>query len=95
LPTSPPTSALAAPVWYAAHAFDRIRDSRPATPPSSKPIWAISSKRVARDTTELHGGIGFTWEFDLHLWFRRALFDRSFMGESNYHRERAADLAGW
>ena len=42
--------------------------------------------RVTRDTTELHGGIGFTWEFDLHLWFRRAIFDRSFLGEANYHR---------
>ena len=51
--------------------------------------------RITRDATELHGGIGFTWEFDLHIWFRRALFDRSFLGEANYHRARAADLAGW
>ncbi len=51
--------------------------------------------RMTRDTTELHGGIGFTWEFDLHLWFRRAVFDRGFLGDAHYHRARAADLAGW
>ena len=51
--------------------------------------------RTVRVTTELHGGIGFTWEYDLHLWFRRALFDRAFLGEAGHHRRRAADLAGW
>ncbi|MFM8412945.1 MAG: acyl-CoA dehydrogenase family protein [Alphaproteobacteria bacterium] len=51
--------------------------------------------RFARDTTELHGGIGFTWEYDLQLWFRRAIYDRSAFGDSAFHRERAAKLAGW
>ena len=51
--------------------------------------------RAARDSTELHGGIGFTWEFDLHLWFRRAVFDRAFLGDAGSHRRRAAELAGW
>jgi alkylation response protein AidB-like acyl-CoA dehydrogenase len=51
--------------------------------------------RVARYAIELHGGIGFTWEYDLQLWFRRTLFDRAFLGEAAYHRARAADLAGW
>jgi alkylation response protein AidB-like acyl-CoA dehydrogenase len=51
--------------------------------------------RAAASAIELHGGIGFTWEFDLHLWFRRATFDRSFLGDSHLHRERAAALAGW
>jgi len=48
-----------------------------------------------RVTTELHGGIGFTWEYDLHLWFRRAVFDRAFLGDATYHRSRATELAGW
>ena len=51
--------------------------------------------RTARTSIELHGGIGYTWEYDLQLWFRRAMFDRAFLGESSYHRRRAADLAGW
>ena len=51
--------------------------------------------RASRVCTELHGGIGFTWEFDLHLWFRRAIFDRAYLGDAAYNRMRAATLAGW
>ena len=82
-------------LWYAAHAFDRIPDQSTRHAAMVKAHMTDLYDRVTRDSTELHGGIGFTWEFDLHLWFRRAIFDRSFLGEANYHRERAADLAGW
>jgi len=82
-------------VWYAAHAFDRIRDQSTRHAALVKAHMADLYDRITRDATELHGGIGFTWEFDLHLWFRRAIFDRSFLGEASYHRSRAADLAGW
>lgn len=81
--------------WYAAHAYDRIRDRSERHAAMAKALLTDIFDRLARDATELHGGIGFTWEFDLHLWFRRAIFDRSFLGEASYHRARAADLAGW
>ncbi|MGH7787387.1 MAG: acyl-CoA dehydrogenase family protein [Candidatus Binatia bacterium] len=82
-------------VWYSAHAFDRIQEESTRHAAIVKAHMSDLYDRIARDATELHGGIGFTWEFDLHLWFRRALFDRSFLGEANWHRARAADLAGW
>ncbi len=82
-------------VWYAAHAFDRIKDESTRQAALAKAHLSDVYDRVARGSTELHGGIGFTWEFDLHLWFRRAIFDRSFLGDANFHRARAADLAGW
>jgi alkylation response protein AidB-like acyl-CoA dehydrogenase len=81
--------------WYAAHAFDRIRDQSERHAAMAKAQLTDVFDRLTRDATELHGGIGFTWEFDLHLWFRRAIFDRSFLGDANFHRSRAADLAGW
>ncbi len=81
--------------WYAAHAFDRIRDDSERHAALAKAHLTDLYDRVTRDTTELHGGIGFTWEFDLHLWFRRAIFDRSFLGEASVHRARGAALAGW
>ena len=81
--------------WYAAHAHDRIRDRAARHAAIAKAHLTDLFDRVARVTTELHGGIGFTWEYDLHLWFRRSVFDRSFLGEAAYHRARAADLAGW
>jgi len=81
--------------WYAAHAFDRIRDQSERHAALVKAHLTDLYDRVARDTTELHGGIGFTWEYDLHLWFRRAIYDRSAFGDAGFHRARAADLAGW
>jgi alkylation response protein AidB-like acyl-CoA dehydrogenase len=81
--------------WYAAHAFDRMRDQSERHAALAKAHLTDLYDRITRDATELHGGIGFTWEFDMHLWFRRAVFDRSFLGEANVHRARAADLAGW
>jgi alkylation response protein AidB-like acyl-CoA dehydrogenase len=82
-------------VWYAAHAFDRIPDHATRHAALVKAHMSDLFDRIARDSMELHGGIGFTWEFDLHLWFRRAIFDRSFLGDAALHRERAAELAGW
>jgi alkylation response protein AidB-like acyl-CoA dehydrogenase len=81
--------------WYAAHAFDRMPERSERHAAMAKALLTDVFDRCARDSTELHGGIGFTWEFDLHLWFRRAIFDRSFLGEASYHRARAAELAGW
>jgi alkylation response protein AidB-like acyl-CoA dehydrogenase len=81
--------------WYAAHAHDHVRDRAERHAAIAKAHLADLYDRATRVATELHGGIGFTWEYDLHLWFRRAVFDRAFLGEAGYHRQRAADLAGW
>ncbi|KAB2340393.1 acyl-CoA dehydrogenase family protein [Actinomadura rudentiformis] len=50
---------------------------------------------VAEETVQLHGGIGFTWEHDAHLYFRRAVADAALLGGSAHHRERLARLLGW
>jgi alkylation response protein AidB-like acyl-CoA dehydrogenase len=81
--------------WYAAHAHDRIQERAPRHAALAKAHLTDLFDRTVRTCTELHGGIGFTWEYDLHLWFRRAVFDQSFLGEAHYHRLRAAELAGW
>lgn len=81
--------------WYAAHAHDHIRDKAERHVALAKALLTDLYDRAVRTAIELHGGIGFTWEFDLHLWFRRAMFDRAHLGESRLHRARAADLAGW
>jgi alkylation response protein AidB-like acyl-CoA dehydrogenase len=81
--------------WYAAHAFDRMPEQAERSAHIAKAHLTDLYDQATRVATELHGGIGFTWEFDLHLWFRRAIFDRAFLGEASYHRDRAAELAGW
>jgi alkylation response protein AidB-like acyl-CoA dehydrogenase len=50
--------------------------------------------QVAAETIQVHGGIGFTWEHDAHLYFRRAKSSQLLLGDEHYHRERFAALTG-
>jgi len=81
--------------WYAAHSFDAFPADTPKHAALAKIRIGEVFNRIAFDCTELHGGIGFTWEYDLQLWFRRALFDRAFLGEAAAHCQRVAQMAGW
>lgn len=49
---------------------------------------------IARTAVQIHGGIDYTWEFILHLWLRRSIFNRNLMDTPSLHRERAARLGG-
>jgi alkylation response protein AidB-like acyl-CoA dehydrogenase len=81
--------------WYAAHAQDHVPDDAPRFAALAKAHVTDRAMRVARDAVEAHGGIGFTWECDVQIWFKRALFDRAWLGTPELHRERVAALAGW
>jgi alkylation response protein AidB-like acyl-CoA dehydrogenase len=48
--------------------------------------------RIATDTIQVHGGIGFTWEHQAHLYFKRAITDAALLGSSEQHRSRVAEL---
>jgi alkylation response protein AidB-like acyl-CoA dehydrogenase len=48
---------------------------------------------VAESSLQVHGGIGFTWEHDLHLWIKRARTNAALFGDAAWHRERIAELA--
>jgi alkylation response protein AidB-like acyl-CoA dehydrogenase len=81
--------------WYAAHAFDHIPDESERAAALAKAHITDRFMQIARDAVEVHGGIGFTWECDVQIWFKRAMFDRTFLGAPSVHRERCAQLAGW
>ncbi len=49
---------------------------------------------ILQDCVQIHGGIGVTWDHDLHLYLRRVLEDRAQFGTPRDHRERVADAAG-
>ena len=51
-----------------------------------------ASRLSAREAIQCHGGIGYTWEHDLHLWFRRIYADEPLMGSADVQRDRLADL---
>ncbi len=81
--------------WYAAHAFDHVPEEAERMAAVAKAHITDGFMQVARDAIEAHGGIGFTWECDVQMWFKRAMFDRAFLGTPSIHRSRAATLADW
>lgn len=87
-----PTRAL---YWYAAHALDHVPGESARCAAIAKSHISDRFQQIARDATEAHGGIGYTWEGDTQIWFKRAMFDRVFLGTPRVHRNRAADMAGW
>ena len=82
-------------VWYAAYAYDhRPREAARAAAMAKASLGEVYS-RTARRSVEMHGGIGFTWEFDLQLWFKRAHVNEVAFGDPAFHRERVAQLDGY
>ena len=55
--------------------------------------WEVYS-HVAGENIQIHGGIGFTWEHDAHLYLKRAKASELFLGDASYHRERLATRIG-
>ena len=81
--------------WYAAHAFDEVPEDAERMAALAKAHISDRFMAVAREAVEAHGGIGFTWECDVQIWFKRAMFDRTWLGAPSVHRERSATLAAW
>lgn len=82
-------------LWYAAHAFDAVPAEAALMAVLAKAHLAEVGTELVKTATEVHGGIGFTYEFDLHLWFKRVGLDRQLLGGPDLLRERAARLQGW
>jgi alkylation response protein AidB-like acyl-CoA dehydrogenase len=81
-------------VGYAAVA---VADGSPEVPVLASLLKAYASEvyfRVAAENIQVHGGIGFTWEHDAHLYFKRAKSSELFLGDGSYHRERLATRIG-
>jgi alkylation response protein AidB-like acyl-CoA dehydrogenase len=81
--------------WFAAHAWDQEDPDTSRAAAIAKAHITDEACSVARAAVELHGGLGFTWECDVHLWLKRAMFDRTFCGTPEHHRARIAALGDW
>ena len=81
--------------WYAAHAFDHIDSESMRTAAIAKAHLTDVAAAIARESVELHGGLGFTWECDVHIHKKRVMFDRAFLGTPEHHRRRIARQEGW
>lgn len=82
-------------VWYAAHAADEAPDEARLTALQAKAHLGDVGREVARLSTEVHGGMGFTDLLGLHYWLKRIAFNRQMLGAPEYCRREVASARGW
>jgi alkylation response protein AidB-like acyl-CoA dehydrogenase len=80
-------------VWWAAWAADAAPDELPLASSAAKAHAARVFEEAAGTLIQVHGGIGFTWEHDAHLYWRRAKVDRLLLGDEAEHLDAVARLA--
>jgi alkylation response protein AidB-like acyl-CoA dehydrogenase len=81
--------------WFAAYTFANMPEKATHAASLAKAQTAEMYDKVARMCTELHGGIGFTWDFDSHIWLKRAIFDLAWGGRPQRLFIRAAAQTDW
>ncbi|MFJ4828674.1 acyl-CoA dehydrogenase family protein [Streptomyces sp. NPDC088747] len=79
-------------VSYAAMALDADAPDAARAASAAKAFVPDGVSRVAGEALQLHGGIGFTWEHDLHLYLRRAKADQVLHGDAAFHEDRLCAL---
>ncbi|HWC33459.1 MAG TPA: acyl-CoA dehydrogenase family protein [Mycobacteriales bacterium] len=86
-------SAATSTAYYAAWAVADSPAETPVVAPLAKAVCGDAAYRVAAETIQMHGGIGFTWEHEAHLYFKRATALRLLLGDSHQQRRLVADRA--
>jgi alkylation response protein AidB-like acyl-CoA dehydrogenase len=74
-------------VYYAAWALNAGAEDAAVAASVCKSYVSEGARQVCGDAIQVHGGIGFTWEYDLHLYFKRAKALEVQYGDGDYHRE--------
>jgi alkylation response protein AidB-like acyl-CoA dehydrogenase len=80
--------------YFAAACIAEDDARRPVAAAMAKAAAGDAQRLVTQDGIQLHGGIGYTWEHDLHLWVKRAKSGDATFGTAADHRARLADLIG-
>jgi alkylation response protein AidB-like acyl-CoA dehydrogenase len=86
--------SLRSAVGYAAAAVAAGSTEVPVLASLLKAYASEVYSRVAGENIQIHGGIGFTWEHDAHLYLKRAKASELFLGDASYHRDRLATQIG-
>jgi alkylation response protein AidB-like acyl-CoA dehydrogenase len=80
--------------YYAAWAAAEDNEELPVVAALAKAYVSDAYFHCAAENIQIHGGIGFTWEHDAHLYFKRAKSSEIFLGDATYHRELLAQRIG-
>jgi alkylation response protein AidB-like acyl-CoA dehydrogenase len=79
-------------VYWAAWCLATDHHDRSIAASTAKTWCSDASRRVMASALQVHGGIGFTWEHDLHLYLKRAQLDALCFGDATWHRARLATM---
>ena len=80
--------------YYAGCVAAEDGDDLPLAASLAKSVCSNSYFRCAADSLQIHGGVGFTWEYDVHLHLKRAKSSETLLGDASHHRERVARQIG-
>jgi len=80
--------------YYAAWAAAEDNEELPVVASLAKAYCSDAYFHAAAENIQIHGGIGFTWEHDAHLYFKRAKSSEILLGDATYHRELLAQRIG-
>jgi alkylation response protein AidB-like acyl-CoA dehydrogenase len=81
-------------VYYAIWALDRDADDAQLAVSRAKAYCADAFPVAGIMGVQLHGGVGYTWEYDIQLYLKRSKWVRPMFGDADYHYERVARLGG-
>ena len=82
-------------IWYSAHSMAHIPEESNLMASHSKAHVSDVASYIAKTSTEVHGGMGFTDELGLHYWFKRIGLNRQLLGGVDTVREEVADSQGF
>jgi alkylation response protein AidB-like acyl-CoA dehydrogenase len=86
------TESARSAAYYAAWALQENSPDAAAAVSIAKLYASDAARTVGNRGIQVHGGMGFTWENDLHLYYRRAKASETMLGDASFHRERLARL---
>jgi alkylation response protein AidB-like acyl-CoA dehydrogenase len=78
--------------YHAVWAISDGSDDQELVASIAQALSSAALQRISADTIQVHGGIGFTWEHQAQLYFKRAATDAALLGSAEQHRARVADL---
>jgi alkylation response protein AidB-like acyl-CoA dehydrogenase len=87
------TESARSAAYYAAWALEENSPDAATAVSIAKMYASDASRTVGNRGIQVHGGMGFTWENDIHLYYRRAKASETTFGDATFHRERIARLA--
>lgn len=81
-------------LYYAVWALDEAPVEAPRYVSMAKAYASEAFARIGIDAVQLHGAVGYTWEYDVQLYLKRSKWARAMYGDARVHYDRVADLGG-